>query len=135
MLLKRSMVRSLTVASLALLFAVNLWAADATIEFTDNAPNATNPSPETGFKVFRSLNGGASVELLNVPASVGSGLTVSVTDTTLVQSNSQDNVYCYDVAAYNAAGQSPFGTWVGTRCKTIPMLITIPAGPTGRLVK
>ena len=120
------------IASLfALLFTLaaftNIHAADATITFTDNANN------EQGFRIERNLNGGAFAPL----ATLGADITMMV-DTTLVQSTTADNKYCYRVMAFNTAGDSPYAmtqTQGVTDCKIIPRLVTIPSGPSGLLVQ
>lgn len=115
---------------LAVLFVLTLgssaWAADATITFTDNAPN------EDGFRVERQLNGG--------PFSVLATLSPNITtllDTTLVQGTTQ-NKYCYRVSAFNSAGASGFADTMTpgvTDCKVISAIVTIPPGPSGLLVQ
>jgi len=115
-----------------LVICTSALAADATITFQDNADN------ETGFRIERNLNGGAYTPLPVALPSNGVGLTVSVLDTTLVQSTTADNRYCYRAVAFNAAGDSPFASTATpgvTDCKVIPRLIVIPTGPTGLLVK
>jgi hypothetical protein len=117
---------------LSVVVSTSALAADATITFQDNADN------ETGFRIERNLNGGAFAPLPVVLPSNGVGLTVSVLDTTLVQSTSADNKYCYRAVAFNTAGDSPLATTATpgtTDCKVIPRLIVIPTGPTGLLVK
>jgi hypothetical protein len=129
----------------ALLFGLGIWtsalAADATITFIDNAganPPAVN-DVEDGFRIQRNLNGGAFATIgAIVPASPGVGLTIQVTDTTLVESPTIANKYCYRVVAFNIKGDSPFATTATpgvTDCKTLAQLIAIPAGPTGLLVQ
>jgi hypothetical protein len=122
----------LSVLLFVLAASTSALAADATITFQDNADN------ETGFRIERNLNGGAYTPLPVALPSNGVGLTVSVLDTTLVQSTSADNKYCYQAVAFNTAGDSPFATTATpgvTDCKVIPRLIVIPTGPAGLLVK
>ena len=114
-----------------LLLSLGIWtnahAADATVTFTDNAAN------ESGFRVERNLNGGAFATL----ATLGVNITQMV-DTTLVQSATQSNKYCYRVVAFNTAGDSSYATTQTpgvTDCKTIPMLVTVPGSPSGLLVQ
>lgn len=122
--------------SLGLWFAsaacTSAQAADATITFQDNANN------ESGFRVERNLNGGAFTALPIVPPSSGVGLTVLVLDTTLVQSATQDNKYCYRAVAFNSAGDSTFASTATpgvTDCKIIAQLVSIPVPSSGLLVK
>ena len=113
----------------ALLASTSAHAADATLTFTDNANN------EDGFRVERNLNGGTYTLL---PSGTLAPNITSLLDTTLVQSTTTANKYCYRVLAFNSAGNSAFATTATpgvTDCKTVPMLITIPAGPTGLLVQ
>ena len=128
----RSIVASLLGALSIFVVSTSVLAADATVTFTDQSDN------ETGFRIERNLNGGAFTALPLALPSNGVGLTVSVLDTTLVQSSTQDNRYCYRALAYNSAGDSPFATTATpgvTDCKTIARLIVIPTGPAGLLVK
>ena len=109
-------------------------AATATIQFVDRSEN------EDGFRVERNLNGGAWTALPVVAPSTGSGSIVQVLDTTLVQSATTANKYCYRAVAFNAAGSSAFAITVTpgvTDCKTISqaVIITIPVPPTGLLVE
>lgn len=105
--------------------------ADALISFTDNAGN------ETGFRIERNLNGGAFATVQTLPISPGAGVTVQLTDTTLIQSVSQANKYCYKVFTFNSAGEAQATTATPgvTDCKTIPQLVTIPIGGSGLLVQ
>ena len=128
----RLIVVSLFVALSVVGVSTSVLAADATVTFTDQSDN------ELGFRIERNLNGGAFTALPLALPSNGVGLTVSVLDTTLVQSSTQDNKYCYRALAYNSAGDSPFATTATpgvTDCKTIARLIVIPTGPAGLLVK
>ncbi len=112
--------------------STNAQAADATIEFQDNANN------ETTFIIERNLNGGSYVVLQTVSASPGTGLTVSVLDTTLVASATTANKYCYRVAASNSAGNSAYASTATpgvTDCKVIAQLVSIPVPASGLLVK
>jgi hypothetical protein len=130
--MKLNLSAMLCVLMCALLVSTIALAADATVTFTDNSDN------ETGFRVERNLNGGAFTPLPVALPSNGVGLTVSVLDTTLVQSTTTDNRYCYRAVAFNQAGDSPFASTATpgvTDCKIIPRLIVIPTGPAGLLVK
>lgn len=119
----------LAIAFLAL--ATALFAADATVTFTDNATN------EDGFRIERNLNGGSFVTLQTLGISPGAGVTVQLTDTTLVQSSTQANKYCYRAFTFNSAGEAQATTPTPgtTDCKTIAQLITVPLGGSGLLVK
>ena len=121
--------KGLLVIALIFVLWTNAHAIDATITFTDNANN------EDGFRVERNLNGGAFSLL---PTGTLAPNITQLLDTTLQQSTTVDNKYCYRVLAFNSAGNSAFATTTTpgvTDCKTVPMLITIPTGPTGLLVK
>lgn len=99
-----------------LLLPAPAYAIDAILSWTDNSNN------EQGFKIERSLNSSTFTSLATVNANV-----VTVTDTTLVQSTTVDNVYCYRVYAYNTAGNSAF---TAPACKTIAKpAVTLPAAP------
>lgn len=101
---------------LFLLLPAPAFAIDAILSWTDNSSN------EQGFKIERSLNASTFTALATVNANV-----VTVTDTTLVQSLTVDNVYCYRVYAYNTAGNSAF---TAPACKTIAKpTVTLPAAP------
>jgi len=122
----------LCVLMFALWASTNELAADATVTFTDESDN------EDTFQIQRNLNGGPFTTISTSPISPGVKLTVSVLDTTLVQSTTTDNKYCYRVFARNTAGDSPFASTATpgtTDCKVIPRLITIPVGGSGLLVK
>ena len=125
------------VKPLVLLCMLAAWtnadAVDAIATITDQASN------ETGFRFERNLNGGAfSVVATIGPATAPAPSVVQITDTTLVESPSGANKYCYRAVAFNTAGNSAFATTATpgvTDCKTIPQLVTIPIGPAGLLVQ
>ncbi len=107
-----------------LLLPMPAYGVDAILSWTDNSGN------ETGFKIERNLNGGAFTALATVNSNV-----VTVTDTTPVQSQTVDNVYCYRLYAYNTAGNSAF---TAPACKTIlkpPPVVTIPAAPSNLTIQ
>ncbi len=98
------------------------YAVDMILSWTDNSSN------ESGFKIERSLNGGAFTSLATVNSNV-----VTVTDTTPVQSLTVDNVYCYRLYAYNTAGNSAF---TAPACKTIAKPVeTIPTAPSNLTIQ
>jgi hypothetical protein len=58
---------------------------------------------------------------------------VSYIDNTLADPGSTDNVYCYRLLAFNAAGNSAYSNEV---CKTIAALpLGIPAAPSNLTIK
>ena len=132
--------KSLLMAILFVLaVSTNAKAIDAVITFTDNSggdPLVNNG--ETGFRIQRNLNNGLFTDIATAPASPGAGITVQVIDTTLVESQTTENKYCYRVYAFNATGNSGFAnTQIPgvTDCKVIAQLLIVPAGPAGILVK
>ena len=111
----------------ALAASTSALAADATVSFTDNSIN------EDGFRVERNLNGGAFAPLATLAVNINQFI-----DTTLTQSATTDNKFCYRVLAFNTAGVSGFANTATpgvSDCKVVPMLVTIPIGPSGLLVK
>lgn len=108
---------------LVLLLPAPAFAIDATLSWTDNSSN------ETGFRVQRQLNGSAFADVATVNSNV-----VTVIDTTLTQSTTVDNAYCYRLYAFNTAGNSAF---TAPACKTIPKLvvITIPTAPSNLTIQ
>jgi len=98
------------------------YGIDAILSWTDNSSN------EQGFKIERSLNSSTFTSLATVNSNV-----VTVTDTTLVQSPTVDNVYCYRLYAYNTAGNSAF---TAPACKTVlKPAVTIPAAPSNLTIQ
>jgi len=82
------------------------------LTFRDNATN------ETGFEVWRAVNGGASTLLTTLPANAGTG-NVTYTDTTVVAGMA----YAYQVRAVNGVSPSAYSN---TATATVP---AAPAAP------
>src|SRR4030095_4652971 len=91
-----------------------------TVSWEDNSDN------ETEFVLERNLNGNAFALLSTVKANV-----TQVIDTTITQSATVNNVYCYRVAAANDIGKS---AWSNIACFTVAKAVsnqapTVNAGP------
>ncbi len=104
------------------LFSCTSWAGSLTLNWTDNAVN------EDGFKVERQLgNTGAFAEVGQTGPDVA----------TFVDSTPDDQVYCYQVKAFNLAGDSapsnlacgPTPTAPGGTVITITVTVTITPAP------
>lgn len=83
-----------------------------------------NSDNEDGFILQRSFNGGTWTVLA---ASIGANLE-TYSDSALQQSDTQDNEYCYKLAAFNSAGTSAYTPAV---CGIISRQIVIPNAPDG----
>jgi len=115
------------IIALFLILAVNVYAVEAIITFTDNSDN------EQGFRVDRRLNSGVFISIATLGANVN-----QLIDTTLIQSTMIDNKYCYRVSAFNAISNSAFANTEipgVTDCILIRRLITILNSPSFILVK
>jgi fibronectin type 3 domain-containing protein len=91
------------------------------LSWTDNATN------ETGFRVERSVNGGAFALLTTAPALAGTG-TVTYVDTTVAAGNT----YTYQVAATNIAGPSAYSNTASVgvpAAAPTSLTATLQAGP------
>jgi FtsP/CotA-like multicopper oxidase with cupredoxin domain/fibronectin type 3 domain-containing protein len=84
-------------------------ATTVVLNWTDNATN------ETGFQLYRSVNGGA----FNLRATLGANVV------TYLDAVSAGNTYSYQLRAYNVAGNSAFAGPVSVT------IVTVPAAPSG----
>lgn len=96
----------LAIVFIVVFLAAECHAVDATLSWTDNASN------EDGFRVYRGLNKGPLTLLIEI---IGANVQ-TFTDKTLVQDPMVDNAYCFDVSAFNTAGESLHSNQA---CKTV----------------
>jgi hypothetical protein len=117
----------LTPYVIALLLAL-LLSAEANAQARVDLSWLDNSTDENGFGMERNLNGGAfTVIATAIGAQVVSYADLTVVAPTLI--GAPDNVYCYRVFAFNAAGNSPYSN---TACKSFAApKPTIPSAPSG----
>src|SRR4030095_4632193 len=102
-----------------------VYPCEVTLAWQDNSNNETN------FIIERQLNGGAFAKQAGVGANVQSAV-----DSTVTQSPTVDNVYCWRVSAANvdSSGKPQQSGWSNTSCFTVAKAaspISPPAAPSG----
>jgi hypothetical protein len=119
---------SILVFIVALLFPVFSFADTAILNWTDNSGKKPGTNDfEDGFRIMRNLNDGPYSILIEVAANV-----ITYTDNSLIKGLS-DNVYCYQVVAFNKIGAAAPSN---TGCQTVlGVPLTIPAAASGLVIK
>jgi hypothetical protein len=112
----------------ALLFPVVSFADTAVLNWVDNSGKTAGVNDlEDGFRIMRQLNGGPLSTVMTVNANV-----TTWTDNSLAQGMT-DNIYCYEVIAFNKIGDAAPSNKV---CKTVTAVPpVIPAAASGLVIK
>ncbi len=112
----------------ALLFPVLSFADTAVLNWVDNSgKNSAVNDLEDGFRIVRQLNGGPFSTVMTVNANI-----TTWTDNSLAQ-GIIDNVYCYEIIAFNKIGDAAPSNKV---CKTVTAVpAVIPAAASGLVIK